>query len=864
MRGIFRAGVARGRGRFVAEPRDNVEDGAPKEPAPDASGEGSPAGGPAGERGSPEPVVEEVSPPMWRELWQAPALVGSVVLLGAAAYLSVATRPKVDYEGLLRRGEILIEQGKPLEAIDELNARVFPFEAKGELPGAARARYYLLLARAMYQGQRQLEVDNAENHQRILRAFGDAEASGAVLEDHDRESIARTQLALGRADLAAEVAGRISDARSDRRHALLRRAIELELSRAREDYGPALRLMERMLDDPTLDDVGRAWITQRQTDVLIERGYEDEAIAKLLRELQRLGGVDDRTRAELLLSLARAYVDVGAPARALEQLGRVAALLGASDDRMGEALWLEGMALEAMGEGEDARERLLAVLVEYPSSAAVIPALLEVAQIEARLDEGESAVHHFERLVEVLLSGRRHPRVARERVVESLVARSAEVAARGRWDLARRLGRLAEDLFEDGEPTAAVLAAIARAERGMALSLMGFQNDPIGTLAGEQGRDLRSLDPATREEARRHLIAAGSMFLRHARTQVVGDYAAFGASLFLAGDSFDRAGDQSEAINAFQEYVEAFPDDPRRAEARLRLAQAFEARGETELAIEGYRSLIADAKDPATVNVGIFGDLSYVPLARLLARDGDSSNDAEAEELLRAIVDGVIVRDPDTALYRDGVFELGSLLLERGRYEEAIATLSEALERFAGDPREIEARYRLAEASRMDAQRIEEELGRAIPASEREALEATRRTRLETARDLFARTIEELSAIDGRRLGLARGEMLRNSMYFRAASVRALGDAERAVELYDEAYARFPEDPASLVALTQIVSVRLEQGDFERALVSNERAKRFFESLPEDVWDDPYLPMGRDEWEAWLNATTELAGVDDG
>ncbi len=847
---VFRADDAQGRGRYVAEPRDNVEANAGAEDAPGAE--------------SPEVESENVTPPSWRELWQVPALVGSVVALGASAYLAFSSRPSVDYEGLLRRGEILLEQGKPLEAIDELNARVFPFEARGKLPPEARGRYYLLLARAMFQGQRQLDVDNTENHERILQAFADAEASGAVIEDHDRESIVRSHLALGRADLAAESAERISNAGRERRHELLKRAIELELSRANKDYGPALGLMERMLADSELDGEGRAWITQRQTDVLIEQGYQDEAIAKLLRELQRLGDIDDSIRADLLLSLSRAYLDAGAAEQAKDQLARVGELVPASDDRMGEVLWLEGLALEAMGEGDAARERLLAVLVEYPSSSAVIPALHEVGQIEARLDEPDSAVLHFERLVEVLKDGRVHPRVPRELVVETLVERSEGVAARDRWDLARRLGRLAEDLFEDADPVPEVLIAIARAERGMAMDLMGYATDPIGTLAAEDGRYLQALDPATREEARRHLIAAGSLFLRHARTQVVPDYDAFGDSLFLAADSFDRAGDQSEAINAFQEYTEAFPNDPRRAEARLRLAQAFEARGETDLAIDGYRTLIADSNDPSVKNVGIFADLSYVPLARLIARDNDETNDAEAERLLRLIVDGVVVRDPDTALYRDGVFELGSLLLNSGRYAEAITTLNEALQRFDGDPREIEARYRLAESSRKDAERIERELGHAIPPSERAVLETRRARRLESAVALFEQTIEDLSQIDSRRIGRTRAEMLRNSMYFRAASVLALGDAERAIELYDEAYARFPEDPASLMALTQIVTIRMSQGDMERALVSNERARRFFRALPEEVWDDPYLPMGRADWEAWLNATTELASVDEG
>jgi len=64
-----------------------------------------------------------------------------------------------------------------------------------------------------------------------------------------------------------------------------------------------------------------------------------------------------------------------------------------------------------------------------------------------------------------------------------------------------------------------------------------------------------------------------------------------------------------------------------------------------------------------------------------------------------------------------------------------------------------------------------------------------------------------------------------------------------------------------LVALIQIVNSYLEMGDMQSARTANERARAFYESLPDEVWDDPYLPMRREDWERWLASTSALAGL---
>ena len=59
--------------------------------------------------------------------------------------------------------------------------------------------------------------------------------------------------------------------------------------------------------------------------------------------------------------------------------------------------------------------------------------------------------------------------------------------------------------------------------------------------------------------------------------------------------------------------------------------------------------------------------------------------------------------------------------------------------------------------------------------------------------------------------------------------------------------------------MTQIVNANLQRGAVKAALTANERAKRFFKSLPPEVWNDPNLPMSKQDWERWLDSTEKLA-----
>lgn len=792
-----------------------------------------------------------LQPPRWRESWQVPVLALAAGLLIAGFAWALSHRPEPDFTAWLDQAEAMIDHDQAEDAIELLNTEVFPYESRGELAPVDSGRFHLLLARSLFVAQKTLGIINETNNRNIIESYTLARERGVALSPRDVYYLATTQLEQGHLDAALALARSLPPTEHDRRHRLLRAAIDTTLTPGQVRYDRAVDLIAEFLTGEDLDLADRAWAVRKQTEILLEQGYADEAITKTLRELQRLAGAPARDLAELRLLLARAYVETGAIDSARVQLDHADPVLPSGEASRGLLLMLKGRVEAAMGNPHGARDAYDQVVRDYDQTRALLPALLGLGEINAQLGNTVESIAAYRRLVEAMTAGWDHREVTPKVVTDALVAHANDQLGRSELPAALAYAQQAERLASPGDQPETLLLVIARIHRALADELLA--GDP-----SEQHRQLDDLDPATREEARRHLVAAGSYYRLHADRVVLVDRLAHEQTLWLAGDSFDLAGDQAEAIRQFHEFIETFSTSPRAAEARYRLARAYQARGEFELAEQTYESLIADRNNKDIKNVGLFGDMSYVPLAQTYLLDSDPTNDPKAKQLLLDVVNGTVLDDPTTPMYRDGLVELGIYAYRSGDDTEAIARLGEAIERFPDDPRIGRVRFLLADANRLSAQQIDTELKGALPRARRTELEGLRRERIQRALDLFAAVIDDLSARDERRLTRLEREELRNAYFFRAGAAFDLGDYDAAIAYYDQAYDRYQQDPASLVALVQIVNAYLEQGDTERARTSNERARRFFLSLPDEVWDDPYLPMGRREWERWLESTSTL------
>jgi TolA-binding protein len=698
-------------------------------------------------------------------------------------------------------------------------------------------------------------VRDERNDRYVLVEYERAEHFGAEFEPGDEEALIETHLAIGDLDAALARAEALPAELADRRVAYQKQIAIQSLSRPVPETERAMAIVAALLADPELAEDDRVWAVGEQARLSLEEGRPEDAIEQILRATPRLAHPSGDALAGLLTQLARAYMALEEPEmdEAHAQLARAMELFTPSNPASGEALLTMARIELQRGELDTARERLQRIGQWFGSTEWYLPSLLGLAEVEAAAGNHDAAIEHYQHLVAMAASDELPRWVTREGIAWSLTFQSAARLSAGDGERAQRLALMGLEVTGLEHAPASVLEAIAETDLAEAARLM-----PVERGTSEAVFALSEMDPATRAQVRRHLIRAAAYLRQYAERMVLLDREEYGRALWRSADAFDRAGDTDEAIRAFREYAESFPDEPLRAEARYRLAQAHQARGEFDEAAGLYRELVDERGVAGARDAGEFADRSVVALARTLLGDNEPANDREAEGLLLGALSGREVGSPESPHFREALLELGLMYYRAGRYPEAITRLEEAIERYPDEPRLAQVRYRLADSMRLSAREAGVLMQTELTPTRRREVEALRAERLSGAMEMFRAVRDELEALPARRRTVLDEEYLRNSYYFLGACAFEMGDYRAAIGAYDAARERYPSDPASLVAMVQIVNAYVELGEFDRARTANERARLFYQSLPEEVWDDPYLPMGRAEWQRWLDSMGAL------
>lgn len=799
----------------------------------------------------------------WRTAWQLPVLVLSAGLLVAGLVSLIGKAPKPDTEGPLRRADGLIAKEKYSEAIDELNKGALPYVGTKNLSAEQHVKLHLLLGRALYRGQKALGINRTDNNTAIAAQLAEVETRGGELEPADQLAYADVLLELGQLERALALADRLPDSMARPRSGLYRRVAEQALRSPVPNMDLALDMVARVRAGSALSRDDAVWAAARQTEIMLGKGYHNEAVARLLPLLPGFESAAPEQRAELLVLLGRAYLEGDQFEDAVRHLQRAEGMLGEDDPLMGHLQLALGRARERSASTDAAellgraREAFRIAATKFKSPEVVLPALLGLGQVESRLSlsEGAATIEEclatYESLAEQLRTGGPAGGVDQGRVATSLLARFRERFESPQPELrtsATSFVALAETLFEyDGVP-ADILLALGEASLRAASERVSI--DGTEAVAAVQGASLEGLDPATRSEVKQRLLAGADYLRRHAQRVVISDSPAYGSSLWRAALAYDRAGNQSDAIATLQEFLASFPTDPRTQEAQFRLARAYQMRGEIELAVASLRKLIEGSGGP-------FADAAHVPLAQALLADSDAGNDAEGESLLLSVVSGKL-GPVDNPHFAPALVALAHYQYESGQFEAAITRLGEALDRFPDRRDAYLLRFRLADAHRRSAEGIERRLSEAMPDSERRGLEGLRDERLRQALTLFGRVRGEIDGMDARRRGAFEDVTLMNAYFYVADCAFKLGEFDSAIRLYDAARERYNRRPEALVALVQIVSAHLKQGDVAKAQTAQKRARSFYESLPADVWQSAEGVMRREDWERWLQSTDEI------
>ncbi len=788
----------------------------------------------------------------WKLAWQLPALVLGLAGIVAGSVYAFKSTPIPDFTAAMDVAESMVEKQEYERAIEYVNTNVFPYMPKGLVSDEDIKRFHLLIGRSIARGQKAHALHVTDNYENLLAAYTEAQKRGAVLLPEDIADMADAELAVGQLDEALERASQIPLANRDRRDEINRKVIERTLHGARPERARAIEMLGGMLADPDLPAPERTWALARQAELLINQGFPEEAIDKLLRAMPRLpvetqsdhdGGIG-----ELYVWLARAYMDTHDLASAAVQLERASQVLAPEDALQAKVNLMAARILEGRNELSEARERYQHVIADFADTPDELEALLGLAGVYAQRDEHAEAADTYAQLVTRFVAGAKHPTVTPAAVAQSLMSRFHERFEAEDDATAQRYATMAEDLFGSDQAPDDVIQAQADVNRRLAEHTLGGATSAMARL---------DLDPTTVSQVQRSFKTAANYFRIMADRTVVTDPAVYLSSLWSAADCFDRSGDRENAIAAFNEFAKGFPDDPKQPEALFRLAEAYKAVGDLQRAAELYKGLIEASERGDKATAGPFADASYVPLAQTYLLDNDPSNDKEAEQKLLEVASGRL-GGTTTDSFREAVIELGNLFFQTGQYEQGIERLRESIARYPDDPRVTQMQFKLGECSRLSAAAVEKELTEAMPDARRRELLAARAERLKDAATAYEQVARGVEVKDPRRRSALEELMMRNASFYVADCAYDLGQYDTAIRLYDAVREKYPKDPASLVAMTQIVSAHLKQGDIKRAVTANERARRFYASLPEASWDDPNLPMTRREWERWLEATAQL------
>lgn len=800
-------------------------------------------------------VVGAVAPsgarPASKNLWQVPALLAASGLLAAGLVIGFLTRPKADLPAMMARATEAVAAEKYDEALAYLNDTIRPYQAGGALSPELLKQFHTLRGRAIAMAGARLDATNMANAGAVDQEFAEAVSLGAELDARDVVFWADALVTLGRVEKARELADRLPITEQRGKSRVVRRIVEQALRDTAADPVPTMRLLGEFLATAGLGAADRGWGLARQGELLMKQGLADQAIARLLQTMPGLlGELTPEQLGDLRSVLGRAHYDTGALNEAGRQLDEAARQFLESDPRWASVQALLGRIDEQTGEPGKAKQRYEAVLSRVPDGPSRLPPMLGLAEVRDSLGEHDESAAMYRELIAKLAVGERADRVNPATVSRSLLERQRGRVTASDTPRALELAQLALRAAEIAPPAPSeIVLAVATTQRRSADELLRSAS------GGDRLVQLAELDPATREQARVHLIEAGRAFKRHADSLGALDNQAFGESLWSAADSFDLAGDQEQSIPLLNDFVRFFPADRRLAEARLRLGMAYQSRGDYATASQQYRALVEEGAGDRRGSA--LAERAYVPLAQTLLLDDDADNDAEAERLLESVVSGR-VGSTGGREYRDALVELAALKSRRGEWSASIQHLEEAAGRFA-DAEGIDAiRYSLAEAHRRDAEAMLRTLQEAMPEQQRQETILARRGRLDRASALYESVRAALERKDPRRMSRLERLQLRNAYFYLGDAAFALGDYEESIRRYDAARERFPDDPASLVAMVQIVNAYVEQGDMERARTAQARAKRFYDGIPATAWSDPDLPMSRDSWQRWLDSMSVL------
>jgi tetratricopeptide (TPR) repeat protein len=262
-------------------------------------------------------------------------------------------------------------------------------------------------------------------------------------------------------------------------------------------------------------------------------------------------------------------------------------------------------------------------------------------------------------------------------------------------------------------------------------------------------------------------------------------------------------------------------------------------------AIEAYQE--NQLRFPRTPDAGS----ALIPLARCFMALGPEHFD-QAEKTLRLILDDSPIFTPQAPEFADALFLLGDMLSRRGRFEEAIPRLKEALHRYPRDRRTLRAEFLLADAYRQSGLALRDDLADPRFLGERERLKSEHVRRLREAVERFSRLVLRFESEEESELDPLEALYLSYARLYEADCWYELGQLDAALQAYERAAWIHRSTPSALAAYVQIINCHRCQGQAERARSALRRAEYLLKTMPEAEFADGALTGTRSEWSQYF------------
>jgi len=805
----------------------------------------------------PSARAKHAAPP-WSQIWQMPTLVGGMFLLGLGIYLALPSPESNDFDGALDDVEKLLEANEFEQALAGLK---YIAANSADAEPHHLARHQALMGDQVYLEQYAKGDDERANHKKVVAYYTRAEQMDHELSPAQVQRWSDALISLGQEDEALAMVARLGHGELARQLNMIRKLVDSRLlERGVKDPERVASLLVkydellRTATEPALRREGSIWLGETEARLRLDQNQPVQAINALLIRYQRLverGGDDDL--APLMIQFGNAYLRTGDFGDAERYFLRTLQVLDRAS--AGNAEVLIGLAqVEQLARNDDSKALAYyqQAVRDYPATPAYLRALIGQADVEAKIDAHGEAIDHFAQAIKLIIDRRMTDDPRRDEATNIIQAHYELNFDRGEYNRALDYLSLIKPLYPGIEAMPAELLyrlAVTHerfAEQRRADATAAEQSAGSGDAPPAVSASVRRL---ANIEAAENFTSAARYYLVHA-DKVSHNDEQHGQSLWRGAQCYDAAQRWDKSIRVYLDFLEQRrADDPLYLKAARRRGLAYLADRQYQAARLRFAQLIDEhPRSPEAI-------LSLVPLAKCHDRLGEMDN---AVRVLQHVVTDHPTITPQSSEYRDALIELGRIHYKQQQFEPAITRLTEAVERYGASERGAELRFLLADSHRQSAQQIAGQLNESLPDAQQVALRMARVERLETALNLYGEVIDALRDRPAAQLSDIEKLYQRNAYFYRGDCAFDLGRYDEAIGLYDKAARQWERDPASLIALVQIVNAYCEQGKIQEARVANDRARWQFKNIPDSAFEDPNLPMNRKHWKDWLRWSDEL------